>query len=191
MIFHLTGKVIHKGLGFVVLETAGIGYKVAVTGDTLSQIGTATKDTVSLWTHHVIREDTSDLYGFLTLDEVEFFELLISISGIGPKTGLGVMNASSMENLKTAIGHGEISYLTKISGIGKKIAEKIIFELRDKVIANGNEGGEMQGDTDVLEALISLGYGERETREVVKNLNKNVTGPQNRIKEALKVLGKK
>lgn len=190
MISHLTGVIIHKDLGFVILETGGIGYKVAVTSDVLSEITKMGTKPVSLWTHHAIREDSSDLYGFISREELEFFELLISISGIGPKTALGVLNASSIENLQTAISSGETSYLTKISGIGRKLAEKIVFELKEKIGSGSEISGAMKGDADVLEALISLGYGEREAREALKKLPKDVIGTSNRVKAVLKVLGK-
>jgi Holliday junction DNA helicase RuvA len=193
MISHLTGKIIHKDLSFVILETGGVGYKVSVTGDTLTEITKSGGKPISLWTHLAVREDGWELYGFLNREALEFFEILISISGIGPKTALGVLNASSIENLKTAISSGETSYLTKISGIGRKLAEKIVFELKEKV-GVGAKGADaslaMKGDADVLEALISLGYGEREAREAVKKLPKDIAGTSNRVKAVLKVLGK-
>ena len=191
MIAHLAGQIIHKDLGFVVLETGGIGYKVAVTAETLNEITKIGARPVSLWTHQAIREDSSDLYGFLSREELEFFELLISISGIGPKTALGVLSASSIENLQTAISSGETSYLTKISGIGRKLAEKIVFELKEKIGKAGGEyaAGNMKGDADVLEALISLGYAERDAREALKKLPKEIVGTSNRVKAVLKVLG--
>lgn len=191
MISHLTGNIIHKDLGFVILETGGIGYKVSMTGETLSEITKSGNKQISLWTYLAIREDNWELYGFLSRETLEFFELLISISGIGPKTALSVLNASSIENLQMAISSGETSYLTKISGIGRKLAEKIVFELKEKVGGNSTEISiAMKGDADVLEALISLGYSEREGREAIKKLPKNISGTGNRVKEVLKVLGK-
>lgn len=192
MISHLKGKIIHKGDGFAVLEVGNVGYKIALTTETLTEIGKSTSE-ISLWTHHVIREDASDLYGFLDRNALQFFELLITISGIGPKTALSVLNASSIENITTAIQTGETSYLTKISGIGKKLAEKIVFELKEKIgtgSADGKLSTTMQGDADVLEALMSLGYGEREAREAIKKLPKETTGASARIKATLKILGK-
>jgi Holliday junction DNA helicase RuvA len=191
MISHITGKIIYEDLGSVVIETAGIGYKVYISNDTLSEITKFQNKPVSLWTYQVIREDISDLYGFLNKEELDFFELLISISGIGPKTGLSVLNASSIENLKTAIATGETSYLTKISGIGKKLAEKIVFELKEKIGFGIDKKSEsMKGDTDVLEALVSLGYGERDVREAIKKLPREIVGTSNRVKNALQILGK-
>lgn len=191
MISHLTGKIIHKDLTSVVLETGGVGYKISVTGETLAEIIKSGEKPVSLWTYLAIRETNWELYGFLDHDTLEFFELLITISGIGPKTAISVLNASSVENLKMAISSGETSYLTKISGIGRKIADKIVFELKEKIGGKDTElSGAMKGDADTLEALISLGYGEREAREAIKKLSKDITGTSNRVKAVLKVLGK-
>jgi Holliday junction DNA helicase RuvA len=190
MIAYLKGQIILKEAAFLIVETGGVGYRVAVTAETLSTIGTET--TCQLWIHHVIREDSSDLYGFIDRESLDFFELLITISGIGPKTALGVLNASSIDNLKTAVSTGETSYLTKISGIGKKLAEKIVFELKEKIgpAEEGSQSKAMQGDADVLAALMSLGYGEREGREAIKKLPKDIEGTSNRVKAVLKVLGK-
>ena len=191
MISHLTGKIIRRDLNSIVLEANGIGFKVAVSSDTLSEITKTAEKPVSLWTYMAVREDSMDLYGFLDIESLEFFELLISISGIGPKTALSVLNASSIENLKTAVASGETSYLTKISGIGRKLADKIVFELKEKIGGKDIEmSGAMKGDADVLEALMSLGYGERDSREAIKKLSKDITGTSNRVKSALKLLGK-
>ena len=191
MISHLTGVVIHKDVSYVILETGGVGYKVSVTRETVSQITKLGNRTVSLWTYLAVREDHWELYGFLDREALEFFELLITISGIGPKTALSVLNASSIENLRMAISSGEASYLTKISGSGRKIAEKIVFELKEKIGGgNGELSGAMKGDSDVLEALISLGYSEREGREAIKKLPKDLTGTSERVKSVLKILGK-
>ncbi len=191
MIAHIKGQIIHKGLGFIVVETGGIGYKITITTETQNTLTTSPLGLASLWIYQAIREDSSDLYGFISIEELNFFELLISISGVGPKTAIGVLNASSIENLQTAISSGETSYLTKISGIGRKLAEKIVFELKEKI---GGERTEMtvamKGDADVLEALISLGYNEREAREAIKKLPNDVIGANNRVKAVLKFLGK-
>ncbi len=190
MIYKITGKLLERELGYAVIEAGGIGYKVFATAETLNTITKNSSKEVSLWTRLSIKEDAWDLYGFLEKEEMELFDLLISISGIGPKTGISVLNASSIENLKTAIASGDTSYLTKISGIGRKIAEKIIFELKEKVGGSKEAEKAMQGDSDVLLALQSLGYNERDAREAVKKLPKEVTGTSNRIKETLKLLGK-
>ncbi|MCE9548799.1 Holliday junction branch migration protein RuvA, partial [Candidatus Nomurabacteria bacterium] len=130
-----------------------------------------------------------DLYGFLDRQELEFFEMLINVSGIGPKGALSILGVASIETLKKAINTNDTSYLTKISGIGKKTAEKIIIELRDKV-GKDTEGNSLQGELDALEALKSLGYSQNEAREALKKVSTE-ENTNTRIREALKILGGK
>ena len=141
-----------------------------------------------------------DLYGFLSPDELNFFELLITISGIGPKTALGILNLASIHTLETAVRTSDTSHIIKVSGIGKKVAEKIVMELKDKIEkvsdnlksedARNAMKDAMKKDSDVLEALKSLGYGQYESRQALKELPKDVTRTNEKIKEALKILGK-
>ena len=124
---------------------------------------------------------------------ISFFELLISnVSGIGPKTALGILSVTTIKNLRQAIGTGETAHLTKISGIGKKIADKIVLELRDKIdfLESEKDSGDMRDESDAIEGLKSLGYAEREAREVLKKLPKEISRPSERIKQALKILGR-
>ena len=109
-----------------------MGYKVNVSPDTLSKLKKS-GDTAGLWIHTQVREDAIDLYGFLDRPELEFFEMLLGVPGIGPRSALAVLSVASLETLRRAIGGNDIVYLTKVSGIGRKTAEKIIIELRDKM----------------------------------------------------------
>lgn len=190
MIGSIRGKIILKTEKFLLVETAGVGYKVNVSPDTLSKTPKLGEE-IYLWIHTHVREDALDLYGFRDREELEFFEMLINISGIGPKGALAILGITSIETLRKAIGTGDTSYLTKISGIGRKTAEKIVIELRDKMAQGPEDGkseGSLQGELDALEALKSLGYSQNEAREALKktpsgaNLN-------TKIKEALKILG--
>lgn len=168
------------------METGGVGYKINVSPDVLSK----TKKTdaeLSLWTHLHVREDALDLYGFLNREELEFFEMLINVSGIGPRSALAILGIASIETLKKAIGTGDTSYLTKISGIGKKTAERIVMELRDK-IGTGLSGTSLQVELDALEALKSLGYSQNEAREALKKVSPDAN-TNTKIREALKILG--
>jgi Holliday junction DNA helicase RuvA len=133
-----------------------------------------------------------DLYGFKDRQELEFFEMLINVSGIGPKGALTILGITSIETLKKAIGTSDTSYLTKISGIGKKTAEKIVIELRDKVASemSEKEGGSLQGELDALEALKSLGYSQNEARDALKKVSSDAD-TNTKIREALKILGGK
>ncbi|MFA6300893.1 MAG: Holliday junction branch migration protein RuvA [Candidatus Paceibacterota bacterium] len=192
MIGSIKGIIILRTEKFLIVETGGVGYKVSVSPDVLSKIKKP-GDEIMLWVHTHVREDAFDLYGFLDHQELEFFEMLINVSGIGPKGALTILSVASIETLKKAIGTGDTSYLTKISGIGKKTAEKIVIELRDKIteIKIGEESGSsLQEELDSLEALKSLGYSQNEAREALKKVTPG-SNTNAKIREALKILGSK
>jgi Holliday junction DNA helicase RuvA len=188
MIGSIKGKIILKTEKFLIVETGGVGYKISVSADTLSKAKKIDEE-VFLFIHTHIREDALDLYGFLDYQELEFFEMLIGVSGIGPKGALAILGIATIETLRRAIGTGDISYLTKISGIGKKTAEKIVIELRDKM-GEVEKGSSMQGELDALEALKTLGYSQNEAREALKKVSPD-TNTNTKIREALKILGGK
>ena len=188
MIGSIKGKIILKTEKYLIVETGGVGYKVSVSPDTLSK-AKKTDDEIFLWIHTHVREDALDLYGFLDRHELEFFEMLINVSGIGPKGALSILGITSIETLRKAISIGDTSYLTKISGIGRKTAEKIVIELRDKV-GKELEGSSLQVELDALEALKSLGYSGVEAREALKKVSPD-TNTNTKIREALKILGGK
>src|SRR3989344_3701099 len=188
MIGSIKGKIILKTDKFIIIETIGVGYKINISPDTLSKLK-KTNEEVLLWIHTHVREDILDLYGFLDRQELEFFEMLINISGIGPKGALSILGIASIETLKKAVGTGDTAYLTKISGIGRKTAEKIVIELRDKLEVS-KSGTSLQGELDTLEALRSLGYSQSEAREALKKVLPN-TDTNTKIREALKILSGK
>ncbi|MBI2476378.1 MAG: Holliday junction branch migration protein RuvA [Candidatus Taylorbacteria bacterium] len=190
MISHLKGRIMDAGERFVVLETNGVGYKVFVTSETLRVLQKPSGET-SLWTYLAVRENALDLYGFTAKDELEFFELLITVSGIGPKTALGILSVTTIKNLRQAIASGETAHLTKVSGIGKKVADKIALELRDKLdfLESEKDTGDMRDESDTIEGLKALGYSEREAREALKKLPKKISGTSEMVKQALKLLG--
>ncbi len=187
MISYVSGTVSEKEAKFAIIDAGGVGYRVFATDDTLRQlkIGTGTK----LKTHHVVREDTEELFGFLNEGDLKLFELLLSVPGIGPKTALNILNVATPETLRRSITSNETAYLTKISGIGKKTAEKIVLELKEK-LGKGEEGTTLREEVDALEALKSLGYSHGEAREALKDLPKEITSTSDRVKHALKLLGK-
>lgn len=191
MISQVRGKITLKTEKYVVIDVGGIGYKIGVSADTLTRL--KNNEEISLWTHLHVREDALDLYGFLDQSELEFFEMLIGISGIGPKSALGIIGVAPIETLKKAIASGDNSYLTKVSGVGRKTAEKIVLELRDKLSALGHkaEYGELSGELDATLALQSLGYSQSEARDALKKVSASVTDTSGRVKEALKILGGK
>ncbi len=192
MISHLSGTIIELSEKFVVVDVNGVGYKVYCSTETLASLREDTP--TSLFTYLVVREDALDLYGFASREEEDFFQLLISVSGIGPKGALGILSATSTNILKKAIATGDTSYLTKVSGIGRKTAEKVVLELRDKLKAHVDtkeNPHELRAESDVVEALKSLGYSQNEARDALKEVPVEIVGTNARIKEALKILGQK
>lgn len=191
MISRLKGILETKAEKYVIMDIGGVGFKVFVSTATLENLPAAGQSAV-LHTHLNVREEALDLYGFLTQEELKFFELLLTISGVGPKVALGVLSIASVKTLVSAIAKGEVEFLTKVSGIGTKIAQKIILELKDKIVKLGFEAGEAATleDYEVIDALIGLGYTPNQARRAVRDLPKNMKGVEKRIKEALKTLGK-
>lgn len=187
MISHLTGTIIHKNDRYAVLDVGGVGYKVFVPVGTLRELKLEKK--TSIWTHLAIRENSHDLYGFSDKETLELFELLITVSGIGPKTALNVLNVINGETLRRAVSSGDLAYLTKVSGLGKKIAEKIVIELKEKLGSAETTDHDLKGEADALEALKSLGYSEREAREAVKKVSGENLNTSEKVKKALKILG--
>ncbi len=181
---------IGKREGFAILEAGGVGYKVALTRATLSPLGEGRE--LSVWTHLAVRESSQDLYGFEREDELNLFELLLNhVSGIGPKSALAILDIATVETLRSAIAGGNAAYLTNVSGIGKKTAEKIILELRDKVgLSAEAESAALLGDEEALEAMRALGYTATEARDALRKIPKNIEGGSERIRAALKIAGK-
>lgn len=192
MISLLEGKVELKGEKFAVVNVAGIGYKVFAGQETLQKIPEK-GSSVKFWTYQHVRENAIELYGFLHFAELEFFETLLNVPGIGPKGGLGVMNIAPVDTLKKAIASGDTSYLTRVSGIGRKTAEKIVLELKEKMAGRGVtvEASELKEEADVLEALVSLGYSPREAREALAQIPSEIVSVEKRIREVLRKMGRK
>lgn len=190
MISFLDGTIEFKGEKFAVVKVGGVGYKIFVGPETMRKLPERGNDT-KLWTHQYVREDSIELYGFLEYAELDLFETLINVPGIGPKGGLGVLGIAPVDTLKKAIAAGDTSYLTRVSGIGRKTAEKIVLELKEKMAGRGVlvEAPELKEEADVLEALISLGYSQREAREALASVPQEIKSVEKRVVEALKKLG--
>lgn len=188
MIAYIKGNVIHIDEKFIIIETNGMGYKVFLPLDTI--LNCQQGEEKEFFTYLAVRENSLDLYGFSTKDEMSFFELLLDVSGIGPKSALSILNIAPVETLRKAIAIGDVSYLNKVSGIGKKTAEKIVIELRDKLLVYKNEDGvnSLRDEGDVIEALKSLGYSQTEARDAVKKIPIEIEKTNEKIKEALKIL---
>lgn len=194
MISYIKGTVLHLDIKHLVLMTeGGVGYKIYTTLETLGQ--SKKGDFTELWVHTVVREDALDLYGFETKRNLDFFDLLLTVSGIGPKSALSILSAASVDTLIEAITTGETAYLTKIGGIGKKVADKIILELKGKVSDSFGETNTVShsgtsSDVDVLEALKSLGYNHKEAKDVISSIPSEIHETKEKIKFALKQLAK-
>lgn len=176
------------------MEVGGIGYQVFVSPTMYADM--ITSQAVDLYIHDHVKEESRDLYGFRSLDELEMFELLLSISGVGPKSALGIMAIANIDELKLAIASGDVAMLNKVSGIGKKTAERIVLELREKIAtinfeAVGKAGvGSATAQSDEIDALISLGYSLQQARESLKQVDSAIIKSGERIREALKYLAK-
>jgi len=191
MISHLSGATLFVRDTHLVLDVRGVGYKVYC-APRLLEVARSTAE-LSLHIHTVVREDALELFGFPIYEELELFQLLIGISGIGPRSALGIIGLESIEKLVSAIARGDVGYLTKVSGVGKKSAEKIVLELRDKVALLDLETTEnaRHDDSDVLEALQALGYRADDAREALRAVPEAVTEQGARIKEALRMLSRR
>ncbi|MFZ2523493.1 MAG: Holliday junction branch migration protein RuvA [Minisyncoccia bacterium] len=185
MIGRLKGEIVETDIKHVILDVSGVGYKIYTNAPTLQiKLGMEAE----FWTYLAVRENALDLYGFQSKDELHFFELLITVSGIGPKSALGILSVSSLNSLRQAITSGDVSILTKVSGIGKKNAEKIVIELRDKLEKDEFDTSPSASmDVDALEALKALGYSEREAREALKKVVES-RDTSDKVKKALKIL---
>lgn len=190
MIGQLTGKISHLKERFLILDVGGVGYKVFISTETREKIKES-PETITIFTHLVVREDALDLYGFLEKTEQDFFELLISISGVGPKSALSILSLAPPETLRKAISSNNTNYLTQVSGIGRKIAEKIVLELRDKIGVLDSEDISLDQEGEAIMAMEALGYSTREAREALRHVPVEITETSAKIKEALKNLGNK
>lgn len=184
MIAYLKGRVLEKGLTYLIVENQAVGYKVFVTPEILSKnIG----EEVSVFTYHKSSDDGQALFGLPDFESLKFFELLITVSGVGPKVALAILSSAQTEAVKQSIANQDAGIFTRISGVGTKTAERIIVELKSKV---GLSSAEVKANSsEVFDALLSLGYNQREVREAVNKLDSS-RPEQEQLKEALKLLGK-
>jgi Holliday junction DNA helicase RuvA len=185
MIAKITGEIVDVRLMHVVVQVGGIGYLVAVTHGSGYKLGTQ----VELHTYLAVRENALDLYGFATRDEHAMFEELIKLPKIGPKTALQILSQADLETLKKSVHTNDPVYLSKMSGIGKKSAEKIVAGLKDVFDLHdtfGEHAHTNQGDSDVIDALITLGYSQRDALQAIQKIPTDIIDTNARIKHALK-----
>lgn len=191
MISYLEGTIISSSDKFAVVLVNGVGYKVFLSPGA-SSITDRIGENIKVFTHLHVREDAMDLYGFLDPTELELFEMLLTVSGIGPKMALTIISIDKPSVLAGAVAREDTAFLTKISGIGNKMAQKMVLELKEKItkLSFKAENAEVALDADAIDALVAFGWSMREARAALHAVPKEITQTELRIKEALKMLGK-
>ena len=186
MIGRLQGEVAAVIRDTVVVLVGGVGYRVRTLASVLANAREGTP--LTLWTHLAVREHAHELFGFERKEELQWFELLLTVSGIGPRSALAVLNSADLPTLESAITGNDPSILARAFGIGRKTSEKIVLELKEKVVAVGEGTPGAGSDGEVVEALVSLGYSLKEARDAARAVPKEVTGAANKIREALRLV---
>jgi holliday junction DNA helicase RuvA len=189
MIGSLKGTVTNIRPTQAIVDVNGVGYIVYSTSSCLEKLRVGAE--ASFFTHMAVRETDISLYGFAIEEELSMFESLMTVSGIGPKSALGVLGVAGLATLEEAIITGNTASLTKIAGVGKKTADKIVLELSGKVASSQGMSTGMKDDLDVFEALKALGYREYQIKEIIAEIPKEIEGANEKIKYALKILGQK
>lgn len=202
MIYSLTGRLTHKENGFAVVECAGVGYMCQTTAQTLSKLS---GDTVTLFTYMHITENSLDLFGFGSREELSMFKMLISVSGVGPKAALAILSEFDADRLMLFIASGDAKMITKAQGVGPKLAQRIVLELKDKaakllpsgIISASEDFFESRSEKNIgkdniseaLTALVTLGYTRSEAAEALSGVDAKM-GVDDMIKEGLRRLAK-
>ena len=191
MYYYIEGTVAHKGIDFIVVDAGGVGYKINTTDSAVSKVSAGEKK--KIYTYLNVREDALDLYGFLTEEELNLFKLLISVSGIGPKVGLGILSSIMPSEFALAVVTGNIKAITKAPGVGPKVAQRIILELKDKMkkaeIAEMPQdyGAFTDSSDEAVSALMVLGYTQGEAKSVLSKVEDGLS-VEDTVKRALKLL---
>ena len=188
MIHGLSGKIKALGLNYVVIDVGGVAYKVYIplNEEKLPKVG----QDMDVFTYLHMREGGMDLFGFFVEEGLQLFEALILVSGVGPKSAMAILAVGSVDQITAAIAKGKPELLQRSSGVGRKTAERIILELKDKVRPSGGKEAMRlaESDQDVFEALLSLGYPRRQAEAVLREINPKLTDVRDRLKEALKLI---
>lgn len=180
MIAKVSGTVAYRGSGFVIVDAGGIGYKVVLPDDVARGLSAET----TLFTHEAIRDDQRELFGFFSMEELELFWRLTSVSGVGPRSGQKIVFAAPVARVKENIMKGNVAFLTDVPGIGTKTAQKIILELKG---ALAEEPETASVDADALEALLGLGYPRKQAEDVLSMID--AESSEERVTKALRMMG--
>ncbi|MBI2024993.1 MAG: Holliday junction branch migration protein RuvA [Candidatus Harrisonbacteria bacterium] len=189
MIYSLSGKLAGKKEGFIVLESAGIGFKVLLSqraAQSLAQIGSNIKLFCSLYNRE---NEPFELYGFMTEGELYLFERLNTVSGIGPRTAMAILNVAPIDQLVVAINEGKVDLLTRAGGVGRKTAERVVIDLKGKLTSGSSPKTTlnlMESDLELEETLVSLGYTKQQAKNAISRIDPKIEGFKERLKEALK-----
>lgn len=181
MMAYIQGKILHHGVGYIIVENNGIGYKITIPESIAHEI----HDSATLYLHEAQRDEGRELFGFLSLNQLELFWKLILVSGVGPKSGQKIVFSDTVERVKAKIMAGDLAALTDVPGIGKKTAQKIILELKGALVEEPSFG---LGDRDAVDALIGLGYSRRDAQAALSGIEEGDT--EARIRVALKRLSR-
>jgi holliday junction DNA helicase RuvA len=190
MIRSITGTITDATLSSIVIDVQGIGYLVHITKLPTTALGS----TITVWTYLAVRETALDLYGFSTRDELELFELLLSLPKIGPKSAQQILTQAEIELLKKAVTEDDPVYLAKMSGMGKKTAEKVVAGLKESFAKHGfivtpiNQQAPTTYISDAIDALVALGYPQSDARQAIQQLPPTITSANEAVREALKQL---
>jgi Holliday junction DNA helicase RuvA len=189
MIAHVSGEVVEKFDSLLIVDVGGLGYEVLVANGDYD--AAALHDQIKLYTHDHLRENAHDLFGFTSLSAKKLFELLISVSGVGPRMALNILSLGAAEQVKSSIASGDAAYVQQAAGVGKRIAERVTNELCDKVGASSAQifgaSATLTGGDDALDALVALGYTLQHATMALGKVG-NDLNIQDRIKQALKIL---
>lgn len=200
MIYNVKGELAFTDTSFAVVNCGGVGFKCMTSLNTIKQLGKVGSE-VNLFTHLVVRDDAMELYGFCEMQELECFKLLVSVSGIGPKAAASILSELTADKLALCIATGDSKALTKAQGVGKKIAERAVLELKDKIgsiVTNSNVAGAVaaveqisdQSDcSEAVEALVSLGYNQSEASIAISQLGTGLS-VDDMIRQGLKLLSR-
>lgn len=188
MISYLEGTLKHTAENTVTVLVGGVGYEVFVPSSYIGKIKKDDKIELFIYTH--VREDILALYGFLTKEEMNFFKLLISVSGIGPKVALSIISSAGVDKLVQSISNGDPALLSAVSGVGKKTAEKAVIELKNKVGVPSVSSSVSGDSSDLIDALVGLGFQRAEVAQAISVLPNQEATQEEKIKTALKILGK-